>query len=271
MILKYHFNSITVVNRFQKDKNDITSSNSERKSFSNIFIRRIFLVVIFGIGINTIFFFQLNYNDYNTVFAQEINNDNNNEELSIENLIESGSPILGNPDAPITILDFSDFQCPNCGRHVKNTEPILNETYIQTGKASLVYKYFPVVGFDSVNPALAGQCSHEQGKFWQFHQLLFANQKPIDSGWVSKDNLKNFASQISGLDLQKFSECLDIERYKDHINKDLEMAKKIQLRATPSFIIVNNDGTDPEILTGAHPFPSFAAIIDNKLVGENKQ
>jgi len=271
MILKYHFNSITIVFRFQKNKNDITSSNNEIKSFLNIFIRRIFLVVIFGIGINTISFFQLNYNDYNTVFAQKINNDNNNEELSIENLIESGSPILGNPDAPITILDFSDFQCPNCGRHVKNTEPILNETYMQTGKASLVYKYFPVVGFDSVNPSLAGQCSHEQGKFWQFHQLLFANQKPIDSGWVSKDNLKNFASQISGLDLQKFSECLDSEHYKDHINKDLEMAKKFQLRATPSFIIVNNDGTDPEILTGAHPFPSFAAIIDNKLVGENKQ
>ena len=262
------------MNRLQKNK-DITSSNSERKSFLNIFTRRIFLVVIFGIGINTIFFFQLNYNDYNTVFAQEINNNyNNNEELSIENLIESGSPILGNPDAPITILDFSDFQCPNCGRYVKNTESILNETYIQTGKASLVYKYFPVVGFDSVNPALAGQCSHEQGKFWQFHQLLFANQKPIDSGWVSKDNLKNFASQISGLDLQKFSQCLDSERYKDHINKDLEMAKKFQLRATPSFIIVKNDDadrTDPEILTGAHPFPSFAAIIDNKLVEENKQ
>jgi len=122
-----------------------------------------------------------------------------------------------------------------------------------------------------MNPALAGQCSQEQGKFWQLHQVLFANQKPIDSGWVSKDNLKNFASQISGLDKQKFSECLDSERYKDHINKDLEMAKKFQLRATPSFIIANNDGTDPEILTGAHPFPSFVAIIDNKLVEENKQ
>jgi len=255
------------VNKFQKNKD---SNNSERKSFSDIFIWRIFLVVIFGIGINAIFFFQLNYDDY-YVFAQEINYNNNNNELSIENLLKSGSPILGNPDAPITILDFSDFQCPNCGRYVKNTEPILNETYIQTGKASLVYKYFPVVGFDSMNPALAGQCSHEQGKFWQFHQLLFANQKPIDSGWVSKDNLKNFASQISGLDKQKFSECLDSERYKDHINKDLEMAKKFQLRATPSFIIANNDGTDPEILTGAHPFPSFVAIIDNKLVEENKQ
>ncbi len=254
------------MNKFQKNKD---SNNSERKSFSDIFIRRVLLVVTFGIGINAIFFFQLNYDDY-YVFAQEINYNNNNNELSIENLLKSGSPILGNPDTPITILDFSDFQCPNCGRYVKNTEPILNETYIQTGKASLVYKYFPVVGFDSMNPALAGQCSQEQGKFWQFHQVLFANQKPIDSGWVSKDNLKNFASQISGLDKQKFSECLDRERYKDHINTDLEMAKKFQLRATPSFIIVNNDGTNPEILTGAHPFPSFTAIIDNKLK-ENKQ
>ena len=266
MRLKYHFNSFTFVNRFQKNK-DITK-NSEGKSFSKIFIRKILLVVVFGIGINTIFFFHLNYNDYN-IFAQETNDNN---ELSIENLIKSGSPILGNLDAPVTILDFSDFQCPNCGRYVKNTEPILNETYIQTGKASLVYKYFPVVGFDSMNPALAGQCSQEQGLFWQFHKLLFANQKPIDSGWVSKDNLKNFASQIPGLDLQKFSECLDSEHYKDHINKDLDMAKKYQLRATPSFIIVKNDDadrTDPDILTGAHPFPSFAAIIDEKL--ENKQ
>ena len=157
MRLKYHFNSFTFVNRFQKNK-DITN-NSVEKSFSKIFIRRILLVVIFGIGINTIFFFHLNYNDYN-IFAQETNDNN---ELSIKNLIKSGSPILGNPDAPVTILDFSDFQCPNCGRYVKNTEPILNETYIQTGKASLVYKYFPVVGFDSMNPALAGQCSQEQG------------------------------------------------------------------------------------------------------------
>ena len=260
MILKYYFNSFTFVNQFQKNKDVI--SNIKRKSFSKIFVRKIFLVIIFGIGINTIFFFQLNSDNNYTVSAQQISDNN---ELSIENLIKSGSPILGNLDAPITILDFSDFQCPNCGRYVKNTEPILNKTYIQTGKASLVYKYFPVVGFDSMNPALAGQCSQEQDKFWQFHKLLFANQKPIDSGWVSKTNLKNFASQISGLDLQKFSECLDSEHYKDYINKDLEMAKKFQLRATPSFIIMKNDGTDPEILTGAHPFPSFAAIIDNKL------
>src|SRR5687768_7756362 len=265
MRFKYYLSSFTYVNIFQKKK-DITIKGN---SFSNRYQRKIIFIILIVISINIIFF-QSNYKDYYYVFAQEINNtSNNNYDLSRENLIKSGSPILGNPDAPITILDFSDFQCLNCGRYVKNTEPIINETYIQTGKANLVYKYFPVVGFDSMNPALAGQCSQEQGLFWQFHKLLFANQKSIDSGWVSKDNLKNFASQIIGLDLQKFSECLDGEHYKDHINKDLDMAKKYQLRATPSFIIVKNDGTDHDILTGAHPFPSFAAIINDKL--EHKQ
>lgn len=156
MIFKFHFNSFTFMDRFQKHK-DI-ASNIERKSYSKIFLKSIFLVVMFVICINTIFFFQLHYNDY-YIFAQEINNINN--PLSIENLIKSGSPILGKPEAPVTILDFSDFQCLNCGRYVKNTEPILNETYIQTGKANLVYKYFPFVGFDSTNAALAGQCAQE--------------------------------------------------------------------------------------------------------------
>src|SRR5687768_16794843 len=126
MILKYYLNPFTIVNRFQKNK---TIVSCERKFFSKMFIQRILLVILFGIGINTIFFFQLNYNnDYYSVSAQEINNDNNNE-LATENLLKNGSPILGNPDAPVTILDFSDFQCPNCGRYVKNTEPIINVTY----------------------------------------------------------------------------------------------------------------------------------------------
>ncbi|HJT84685.1 MAG TPA: thioredoxin domain-containing protein [Nitrososphaeraceae archaeon] len=237
----------------------------QNNSFLYVYQRKLNFIILFNICISLFFYFQLNYYNYD-VFAQQINN----TELVFENLIKSGSPILGNQDAPITILDFSDFQCLNCGRYVKNTEPIVNQTYIQTGKVNLVYKYFPFVGFDSINSALAGQCSQEQDKFWQFHQLLFANQKPIDSGWVSKDNLKNFASKIPGLDLEKFSDCLDSERYKDHINKDLEMAKKFQLRGTPSFIILNSDGTDPKILTGAHPFPSFAAIIDDKLEENDK-
>jgi protein-disulfide isomerase len=229
----------------------------KKNSLLNLF-NRIMLLALFSIVVYNLLYIQYNNDLY--IFSELVDSS-----LTIENILKSNSPFLGNIKAPVTILDFSDFQCPNCGRYVKNTEPLINETYVQTGKVNLVYKYFPVVGFDSFNSALAGQCSQEQGKFWQFHKLLFANQKQIDSGWVSKANLENLAAQISGMDGQKFSECLTSERYTDHVNSDLDMAKKFELRGTPSFIIVKSDGTDPSIITGAHPFPSFQALIENKL------
>jgi hypothetical protein len=120
--------------------------------------------------------------------------------FSLSNLVEQDSPYLGDLSAPITIIDFSDFQCHLCARHVKNTEPLINETYIQTGQVALVFKHLPNRGFDSMGAHIAAQCANDQGKFWQFYKLLYENQQAIDSGWVSKDNLKKFASQISGLE-----------------------------------------------------------------------
>src|SRR5439155_1048312 len=113
--------------------------------------------------------------------------------LSLHNLIQNGSPLLGNTSAPIVVLDFSDFQCYLCNRYVKNTEPLINQTYIQTGKVALVFKHLPNRGLHSMGAALAAQCTNDQGKFWQFHNMLYSNQKPIDSGWVSTENLKKFA------------------------------------------------------------------------------
>lgn len=213
--------------------------------------------------------FPSNYNSF-YVNAQE-NNEMHNDELKLS-INNRNSPTLGNPDAPITIIDFSDFQCFMCARYVKITEPIINETYIQTGHANLVFKHFPIRGFDSMGASLAAQCINDQGqsKFWKFHNLLYHNQGVIDSGWVSKENLKNFASQISGLDMDKFVECLDSEKYKEYVQNDLELAKKFKFTESPSFIILNKDGTDPEYLSGAHPFPSFASIIDKKLERLNK-
>ena len=78
-----------------------------------------------------------------------------------------------------------------CARYVKNTEPKINETYIQTGKVALVFKHLPNRGLDSMPVQLQSQCTNDQGKFWQFHNTLYENQGPIDSGWASKDNLKN--------------------------------------------------------------------------------
>jgi protein-disulfide isomerase len=187
--------------------------------------------------------------------------------LSLSTLMSQGSPLLGNPTAPVTIIDFSDFQCYLCARYVKSTEPLINQTYIQSGKVALVFKHLPNRGFDSLGASLAAQCTNDQGKFWHFHQLLYKNQKPIDSGWVSNDNLKELASQLSGLNIQQFEECLKNEKYKGFLESDLALASSFGFQDTPSFIIVNSkDGSNPQVLKGAHPFPSFKAIIDKKLI-----
>src|SRR5919107_110136 len=187
-------------------------------------------------------------------------------DLSLSTLINQDSPYLGDPSAPITIIDFSDFQCYLCARYVKATEPLINQTYIQSGKVALVFKHLPNRGFDSIGASLAAQCANDQGKFWQFHQLLYKNQKPIDSGWVSKENLKRFAVKISGLDMYKFTSCFDSQKYKSFVEKDVALASSFGFQDTPSFVIVNSkDGSNPEILKGAHPFPSFKTIIDKKI------
>ena len=102
--------------------------------------------------------------------------------------------------------------------------------------------------------ALAAQCTNDQGKFWQFHNLLYGNQKQIDSGWVSKDNLKKFALLIIGLDSQTFDSCLDTAKYKVFVQNDVKLALSFGFKETPSFIVVNNDGSNPEFLQGLFHF-----------------
>lgn len=192
--------------------------------------------------------------------------DSTESPFSLTNLIEQGSPFFGDPSAPITIVDFSDFQCHLCARYVKNTEPLINETYTQTGQVALVFKHLPNRGFDSMGAHLAAQCTNEQGMFWQFHNLLYENQRDIDSGWVNQDNLKKFASQIPGLDIEQFNSCFDSQKYKGFIDNDIEFANSQGFTDTPSFIIVNSiDGSDQEIIRGAQPFPSFQSVIEKKV------
>jgi protein-disulfide isomerase len=116
-----------------------------------------------------------------------------------------------------------------------------------------------------MNASIASQCTNDQGKFWDFHQQLYKNQKPIDSGWVSKENLKKFAAKIPGLDMNNFNSCFDSQKYKSFVEEDVALASSLGFHDTPSFVIVNSkDGSNPEVLNGAHPFASFKAIIDKK-------
>ncbi len=228
-----------------------------RKDLSTLFIISMTFLTLTSVVNNRYYFIDTS--------AQKLNEEIKN--LSLHNLIKNGSPFLGNISAPVTIIDFSDFQCYLCNRYVKNTEPLINQTYVQTGKVTLVFKHLPNRGFDSMGAALAAQCMNDQGKFWQFHKLLYSNQKPIDSGWVSKENLKKFALQIRGLDSQQFDSCFDGEKYKSFVQKDINLGLSFGFKETPSFIIENSDGSNPEFLSGALPFPSFEVVIDKKISG----
>jgi protein-disulfide isomerase len=197
--------------------------------------------------------------------TQSSNKSVESTDLSVSSLIAQGSPVFGNHSAPVTIVEFGDFQCHFCGRFAKQTEPSLNSTYFQTGKVNLAFKHFVTHGPDSFNAAVATQCAHEQGKFWNFYEVLYNNQGEENSGWVNVENLKKFASGISGLDAQKFDTCLDTQKYKSLVENDTNFAIASGFQGTPTFIIQSSNGTNPEVLLGAYPFPSFQTILEKRL------
>jgi protein-disulfide isomerase len=189
------------------------------------------------------------------------------QNLVYTRLKQEGSPTLGNPTSPITIIEFGDFQCRFCDRFARDTEPQINQSYIQTGKINLVFKHFVTHGPDSMSAAIASQCANGQGKFWKFYELLYGNQGEENSGWASVDNLKKFASQIPGMNTSKFNSCLDNQKYKSIVDNDTAFAYKSGFQGTPTFIVEKSDGSDPQVLLGAYPFPVFQAILDKKISG----
>jgi len=184
--------------------------------------------------------------------------------LSFSNLITLDTPLKGDPSAPITLIEFGDFQCPNCGRFARDTSPQIKSSYVESGKVSIAFKHFPVVGPDSKPAAMASQCANDQGMFWEFHDELYYNQGHENSGWANRDNLKQTASKM-GLDTQSFDSCLDSNKYELLVENDLNLAKQIDFRGTPSFLILKNDGSQPHALTGAYPYATFEKIFDESL------
>ncbi|MFN3655445.1 MAG: DsbA family protein [Candidatus Nitrosotenuis sp.] len=175
--------------------------------------------------------------------------------------ITMGSPVLGSDSAPITIIEFGDYQCPQCDRWFKTIKPDIEKQYINTGKANLYFVDLAFFGPDSTNAAEATYCAGDQGKYWEFHNVLYSNQQGINDGWANPDNLKLFASRLS-LDRNLFDSCLDSDKYKNRVEKNVLEAKRNGASATPTFIIVGPSG-EQEIIEGAQPFSVFKQVLDS--------
>lgn len=197
------------------------------------------------------------------------NNNNNSsaQNLSLSSLVASGSAYKGGTSAPVTLVEFGDFQCEFCDRYALDTEPQIDQQYVATGKVAVVFKHFAWYGSDSVSAAQASQCANDQGKFWQFHDTLYKNQKAINSGWASVDNLKKFAQQIPDLNSTQFNSCLDSNKYLSQVKSDKALAESLGFSGTPGFIVEKSDGSSPVKIPGAYPIATFQQEIDKDLAG----
>ncbi|MFT4312483.1 MAG: DsbA family protein [Candidatus Woesearchaeota archaeon] len=169
------------------------------------------------------------------------------QEIDMESLLTPTSRIIGDSDAPVTIIEYSDFRCGFCARFHSETYELLKEEYIDTGIVRFVYKDFPVVGGQEA--AEAAWCAQEQGQFWEYHDLVFENHQSI-----SNANLKSWAAQL-GLDTAQFNECLDSGQYEERVLSEAIVARDLGVQGTPTFII------NGEILVGAQPFAAFEQAI----------
>jgi len=185
--------------------------------------------------------------------------EDNSKTLTESNLIQNGSPVLGNPSASITILEWGDYQCTYCYKFHTTTLNTIKQDLIETGKVKLVFKDFPLNGPDSVLAAEAAYCAQDQEKYWQYHDELYKNWAGERTGWVTHESLDKFATTIN-LDLGKFNECLDNHKYLDKVNQLYEFGKKIGIDATPSFLVFNNEKIIK--ITGNQPLEIFLKSLD---------
>ncbi len=166
-----------------------------------------------------------------------------------------GSRSLGSPDAPVVIVEFSDFECPFCKRFFDETEPQIIEKYVKTGAVRFVYRDFPLssIHADAEPAARAARCAGEQGKFWQYHNRLFERQESL-----SPANFGVWAGEL-GLDAAAFSACLGSGKYAAEVAKDLADGQAAGVTGTPTFFV---NGT---MLVGALPFAEFETAIERAL------
>lgn len=166
--------------------------------------------------------------------------------------IEAGdNPAMGPADAPVTIVEFSDFQCPACGRAYPTIKRLMQQ---YQGKVRLVFRDYPLAMHPQAPKAAeAAACAHEQGKFWDMHDRLFANQQKL-----AVADLKATASEM-GLDTARFNACLDSGEFTNNWQADMAEGRKYGVSATPTFFI------NGRMIGGAAPYQNFAAIVEEEL------
>ena len=261
---------------FELEQNDNEKKSVKKSTFNGLIIG---LIVVVGVAAFFAGSYTSNLNS-NQISEEDLQEEIAKLELKIlqnqlpteqpnlpTKISADNDPIIGNSDAPITIIEFSDFQCPFCARFYTQTLPLIHEEYIETGKVKLVFRDFPIQAIhpNAVPASVASECANEQGKFKEMHDMLFEKQNEWNRQ-ETVDALSLFSQYATQIQLQQetFDSCLTSGKYMEEISKDLRDGKDYGIAGSPG-LFVGNDQIGYVEITGAQPFDSFKKIIDNQL------
>lgn len=178
----------------------------------------------------------------------------NNRPTLMDAAIEQTRHFKGDPNAPITIIEFSDFKCGYCGRFATEAGQQIEEQYIKTGVVRFGYQSIAILTPESQHAAEASECAADQNAFWEYHDLLF-ERLGSGQGDFSRENLKQYAAEL-GLDRSAFNACMDTEKYADAVQNQTIAASSMGVQSTPTFII------NGQPFVGAQPFEAFQRVIE---------
>ena len=234
--------------KMEEQEKAITIKKSDLWKYSTFLL--IAIVVVGG-------FFILKGDGPTTGSATDTGTDNQ-KPINAKALIEENDPVLGSADAGITVLEFSDFQCPFCERAQSGAVTDLqNSDYFKNGEVNLIYKQFPL---NSIHPyaqkaAEASLCADEQGKFWEYHNMMFENQAKLDVA-----SLKSYATTL-GLNANQFNTCLDNGKSASEVSKETAQATSAGGQGTPFFVFADTKSGVSTVISGAYPWSQFETAI----------
>jgi len=253
-------------------KNDVTNSfeptPKKSRGTSNRTVHWPSLGIGAGIAIACIFCGVLLVNMINTESTQvldeiTINEITTTKKPTIASFYDNASPILGDPNAPLTMVEFGDYQCTFCKKFFHETEESILTNYVKTGKVKMLFKDFIVVNDDSINAASAAHCANDQEMFWEYHSTLYNNWDGEGTGWASSEQLHQFAFTL-GLDMDEFSECMSKSKWKELVDSSHADGRTLGVDATPTFFIIDQNNNVLKI-TGAQHYDVFQEVFDSLL------
>ena len=259
---------------FEKIKNNLIESSSKTtKQSSKLTIHWPSLGIGAIIAIACIFFGVMMTNMVDIESTQILDEITINEIGSIKkptfsSFTDNASPILGDENAPLTLIEFGDYQCTYCKKFFRETVESILINYVETGKVKMLFKDFIVVdgvvgGNDSMNAANAAHCANDQGMFWQFHSTLYNNWAGEGTGWISSEQLNKFANTLE-LDTNEFSNCVSELKWKKLVNASHDDAIALGVTATPTFFVIDENRNVLKIV-GAQDYDVFKEVFDSAL------